>query len=128
MPTWTRSLIGPPTYRGSISHVEGWVPIVFLMVVLKIPVAFLLYIVYWAMKAQPDAEEAPEAGTDEHGFRRFRRGPKKPQGPRRGPHAPDSLPIPDCPPGGRSRIFTPPAPARAAAAHSTQRGSAEPVE
>ena len=48
--------------------------------------------------------------------------------PRRGGHGPDASPLPDCPPGGRTRILTPPAPVRAANAHAEQRGSAEPVE
>jgi hypothetical protein len=108
--------------------VDGWVPIFFLMVVLKIPVGLLLYIAWWAFHAQPEDEEAP-AGEEggEHPFKRFRRNPKPPRGPRRGPHAPDSLPLPACPPGARNRTFTPPAPARAAAAHVAQRGSAEPA-
>ena len=104
-------------------------PIFFLMVILKIPVGFLLYIAWWAIHAQPEAEEAP-AGEEggEHGFKRFRREPKPPRGPRRGPHAPDAMPLPPCPPGGRARVFKPPAPARAATAHVAQRGSAEPAE
>ena len=93
---------------------EGWVPIFFLMVILKIPVGFLLYIVWWAFRAQPELDEAPESGG-EHGFRRFRPDPTKPRGPRRGPHAPDAMPLPACPPAGRTRVFTPPAQARAAA-------------
>jgi hypothetical protein len=108
--------------------VEEWLPIFYLMVILKIPVAFLLYIVWWAFRAETEPEEAPETGGGEHRFGRFRRRPKPPRGPRRGPHAPDALPLPDCPPGGRIRILTPPAPARAAAAHAAQRGSAEPAE
>jgi hypothetical protein len=108
--------------------VEGWVPIFFLMVILKIPVALLLYIAWWAFHAQPEAEEAPADGGSDHGFKRFRRDPRRPRGPRRGPHAPDALPLPDCPPGGRSRILAPPAPVRAAAAHAAQRGQAEPIE
>jgi hypothetical protein len=108
--------------------VEGWLPIFFLMVILKIPVGFLLYIVWWAFRAEAAPEEAPEDGGKDR-FRRFRREPRRPRGPRRGPHAPDALPLPA---GGshegRTRIFTPPAPARAAAAHAAQRGSAEPVE
>ena len=107
---------------------DGWVPIFFLMVVLKIPVGFLLYIAWWAIHAEPEVEEAPADDGGEHGFKRFRRDPKRPRGPRRGPHAPDALPLPPCPPAGRSRVLTPPAPARAAAAHSAQRGSAEPAE
>ena len=103
-------------------------PIFFLMVVLKIPVGLLLYIAWCAFRAQPEPEEAlGEEGGGEHPFRRFRRDPKPPRGPRRGPHAPDALPLPPCPPGGRNRVLTPPAPARAAAAHAAQRGSAEPA-
>jgi hypothetical protein len=108
---------------------DGVWPIVFLAVVLKIPVAFLLYTVWWAVKAEPETEEAPadEAGGD-HGFRRWRKQPKGPRGPRRGPHAPDSLPLPDCPPGGRTRVLTPPATARAGLAHARGTAEAEPVE
>ena len=107
---------------------DGVWPIVFLAVVLKIPVAFLLYTVWWAVKAQPEVEEAPadESGGD-HGFRRWRKQPKGPRGPRRGPHAPDSLPVPDCPPGGRTRVLTPPAPARAGLAHARGAAESEPV-
>ena len=58
---------------------DGWVPIFFLMVVLKIPVGFLLYIAWWAFHAQPEPEEAP-AGPDDggHGFKRFRRATETP--------------------------------------------------
>jgi hypothetical protein len=100
--------------------VEGFLPIFFLMVVLKIPVAFLLYIVWWAFRAETQPDEAPPESED-HRFRRFRREPKRPKGPRRGDHG-------ACPPAGRARVFTPPAPVRAAAARGSQRGSAEPVE
>jgi hypothetical protein len=106
--------------------VEGWLPIFYLMVILKIPIGFLLYIVWWAFRAETQPEEAPEGeGGQPH---RFRREPKRPRGPRRGPHAPDALPAPAGGHEGRTRIFTPPAPARAAAAHAAQRGSVEPVE
>ena len=102
---------------------HGVWPIVFLAVVLKIPVAFLLYTVWWAVKAEPQAEEAPQEGED-HGFHRWRREPRGPRGPRRGPHAPDAQPLPDCPPAGRTRVLTPPATVRAGLAHA--RGAAEP--
>lgn len=98
-------------------------PIFFLAVVLKIPVALMLYLVWWAFRAQPEIEEAPDEG--EHGFRRFRREPRRPRGPRRGPHAPDAQPLPDCPPGGRLRVLTPPAPVRASAGH-VRGGEPEP--
>jgi hypothetical protein len=106
--------------------VEGFWPIFFLMVILKIPVAALLYLVWWAFRASTLPEEAgPEPG--DHGFHRYRRVPKRPRGPRRGGHGPDAVPIPDCPPGGRTRILTPPAPVRAAAGRAANRGTAETV-
>jgi hypothetical protein len=96
--------------------VEGFFPIFFLAVILKIPVALMLYLVYWAIKAEPEIEEAPGGESDDHEFRRWRRLPRGPRRPRQGPHAPGARPLPDCPPGGRYRVLTPPAPARAAAA------------
>ena len=105
---------------------DGFLPIFFLMVVLKLPVALLLYLVWWAFRASTQPEEAPP-DSDDHRFRRFRRQPKRPGGPRRGDHGPDALPVPDCPPGGRTRILTPPAPVRAAARRDPQRGTAEPA-
>ena len=103
---------------------EGAAPIIFLAVVLKIPVAMLLYLVWWAFHAEPETEESPP-GSDDHHFRRFRRNPRGPKSPRRGPHAPDAQPLPGCPPGGRARSLTPPAPVRAAGRHG--RGAAERV-
>jgi len=103
---------------------DGFWPIFFLAVILKIPVGFLLYTVWWAVHAEPETEDAPADGSDDHGFRRWRREPQRPRGPRRGPHAPDGAPLPDCPPGGRTRVLRPPAPARAG--HVRARGAAEP--
>ena len=104
---------------------EGFWPIFFLAVILKIPVACLLYLVWWAIHQTPEIEEAPP-GADDHEFRRWRLEPRGPRDPRRGPHAPDAQPLPECPPGGRFRVVTPPAPARAATANT--RGSAEPAQ
>jgi hypothetical protein len=81
---------------------QGFWPIFFLAVILKIPVACMLYLVWWATRQTPETEEAPDDGG--HDFHRWRREPKRPRDPRRGPHAPDSAPIPDCPPGGRIRV------------------------
>ncbi len=106
---------------------EGWVPIFYFVVILKIPVAALLWLVWWAWR-QENVEPASDDGGGADRFGRFRREPKRPRGPRRGPHAPDALPLPACPPGGRVRIHTPPAPVRAASAHNGQRGFAEPAE
>jgi hypothetical protein len=93
--------------------VDGFFPIFFLMVILKIPVAALLYLVWWAFRASTLPEEAPPE-PDDHRFGRFRREPKRPRGPRRGGHGPGALPLPDCPPAARTHVLRPPAPVRAA--------------
>jgi hypothetical protein len=64
---------------------EGVWPIIFLAVVLKVPVFFAIWLVWWAAKAEPDLEDAAGEGGD-HTFRRWRRQPTQPRGPRRGPH------------------------------------------
>ena len=43
---------------------EGFWPIFFLAVILKIPVAALLYLVWWAIKQTPETEEAPPEAED----------------------------------------------------------------
>ena len=85
---------------------DGVLPIVFLGVILKIPVAALLYLVWWAFRAETLPEEAPPEPEDHRfrRFRRFRRNPLKPRGPRlRGPHGGVAQAQPDCPPAGRRR-------------------------
>ncbi len=104
---------------------EGFWPIFFLAVILKIPIAALLYLVWWAIHQAPEVEEAPPESDERDRLERRRR-PRRPRDPRRGPHAPDAQPLPQCPPAGRFRVLTPPAPARAATARA--RGSAEPSE
>ena len=60
---------------------------IFLMVILKIPIAYLCFVVYWAVKAEPRPPEPVRAdlGADEP----EPRGPwtprRRPSGPRRGP-------------------------------------------
>jgi hypothetical protein len=78
------------------------VPIIFLAVILKIPVLYGMWLIYWAVKDEPQLEDLP-GDSDDHSFRRFRRDPTKPRGPRRGPHGGSALAQPDCPPGGRRR-------------------------
>jgi hypothetical protein len=78
------------------------VPIIFLAVILKIPVLYGMWLIYWAVKAEPELEDMP-GEADDHSFRRFRRSPTKPKGPRRGPHGGSAQARPDCPPGGRKR-------------------------
>ncbi len=64
---------------------EGVWPIVFLAVVLKIPVFFGIWLVWWASKSYDEFAEDERPGAEDHGFRRWRREPR-PKGPRRGPH------------------------------------------
>jgi len=64
-----------------------------LFVVLKIPVAALLWLIWYAAKApEPlvdgDGSDGGSARPDPH------RGPRPPRPPRRGPHAGDPLPAP----------------------------------
>ena len=70
---------------------------IFMGLILKIPVAAACWLIWHAVRSEPDpVEGAEESGGGHHG--RFRRQPKpkRPSGPRRGPHAPDALPMP-CP-------------------------------
>jgi hypothetical protein len=106
--------------------VEGFWPIFFLGVVLKIPIAAALFLVWYAVRAEPEVEELPDDG--EHGFRRWHRAPRRPRGPRRGPHEDGALALPDCPPGGRFRVVSPPAPVRAAAARGERHTAPEPAQ
>jgi hypothetical protein len=102
--------------------VEGFWPIFFLLVVLKIPVLGSLWLVWWASRAQPLPDDAPDGGG---GFRFRSQDPLRPRGPRRGgPHGGGARALPACPPGGRTRVLSPPAPVRAGIAHA--RGAAEP--
>lgn len=81
---------------------EGLQVMIFMGLILKIPIGFACWIIYWAWKSQPDPAEAPEGGgNDRRLFRRPK--PKRPRGPRRGPHAPGSLPLP-CPEEGSIRV------------------------
>lgn len=105
--------------------VEGFLPIFFLGVVLKIPIGAALFLIWYAVRAEPEAEELPDDG--EHGFRRWRPEPRRPRGPRRGPHPAGARAMADCPPGGRFRVVTRPAPVRAEAARAGRHASTEPV-
>jgi hypothetical protein len=95
---------------------EGALPIIFLAVILKIPVFFALWLIWWAVRAEPEIADDPELG-DEHPFRRWRRSPRGPLGPRRGPHGGAARAEPDCPPGGRRRVTAPAQPLPALSGH-----------
>jgi hypothetical protein len=57
---------------------------IFMMLVLKIPIAALLWIVYWAIKQEPEPE--PAAGEGGGGPRRPHPREPRPRRPRRGAH------------------------------------------
>ena len=61
---------------------EGFLPIFFLLVVLKIPVLGALWLIWWASKP-PEVEAAGEEGGE--GFNRWRPMPIRPRGPQHGP-------------------------------------------
>lgn len=68
---------------------------IFLMVALKLPIALLLYIVWWAIKAEPVVDEPSidDDGGSKHPHDRCSR-PRRPRPPRRGPHADPPPPPP----------------------------------
>jgi hypothetical protein len=60
--------------------VEGWT-IFYMVVILKIPMVACLWLVWWAIKQEPD----PEGATGEGGGPRRSKLPPLPRWPRRGP-------------------------------------------
>jgi hypothetical protein len=73
---------------------------IYLMFVLKLPIVALLWIVWWAIRAQPDAAEVvPDRGDGGSKTRRHPREPL-PRHPRRGPH--HGAPAPAPPPRTRT--------------------------
>jgi hypothetical protein len=68
----------------TLSSVEGFWPIFFLLVVLKIPVFGALWLVWWASR-EPEPETAGNDSDD--GFKRWNPGPARPRGPHDGPHS-----------------------------------------
>jgi hypothetical protein len=63
---------------GYTGRMEGFWPIFFLLVVLKIPVLSALWLVWWASKAPPIDDTAEDSGE---GFNRWRPLPTPPRGP-----------------------------------------------
>ena len=68
-----------------------------LMLALKLPIAALIYIVWWAIKQEPD----DASSDDDGGIKRHRPHPREPfpRRPRRGPHG-------DPPPQPPARVRT----------------------
>jgi len=66
---------------------------IFMMLVLKIPIAALIYLVWWAVHQTPEPAESTGGGGTSvrpHPHRR----PPRPRQPRRGPHGQVALPSP----------------------------------
>ena len=80
--------------------------IILFGIVLKIPVGFGIWLVYWASKSYDEQAEGEAPGQEDHGFRRWRREPKHPKAPRRGgPHGGSAIATPPrtSPPAKASR-------------------------
>jgi len=77
-----------------------WTGFLFLMLALKIPLAALLYLVWWAIRQTPDDEQVPPRGD---GGSRVDDPPRHtpPRRPRRGPHGD---PAPASPPRTRTTV------------------------
>ena len=87
---------------------------IFMGLILKIPVAAACWLIWHAIRAEPDPAASEDGGGGGRQPRHFRRAPKRPRDPRRGPHAPGALPLP-CPEEGALRV-TRSSPARVTAA------------
>jgi hypothetical protein len=92
--------------------------------ILKIPVAAACWLIWHAVRAEPDVVEGDEVTDEGHQGGRFRRQPKpkRPRGPRRGPHAPDALPIPCPADDGELRVSRPTAVPGLATGSARERG------
>lgn len=80
----------------------GWT-LFFMMVILKIPLAAAILLIWYAIKQEPTPEEEP--GGDERGPRR--KPPSRPRSPRRGPAGGAGCRPTPCPQLGGSRLERP---------------------
>ena len=76
---------------------------IFMGLVLKIPVAAACWLIWHAIRAEPDPVTTEDDGGGGRQPRHFRREPKRPRDPRRGPHTPGALSLP-CPEDGPLRV------------------------
>ena len=76
-----RALGGGPVERIPYTDPSVW-ELIFMMVILKIPIAYLCFVVYWAVKAEPKPPEPVRAATPADGPEP--RAPWSPQPARRG--------------------------------------------
>jgi hypothetical protein len=84
-----------PARAGTIAPRMDWA-FIYMMFVLKLPIAALLGIVWWAIRSQPEPADTPGGGGGGAKKRRPHPRPPLPRHPRRGPHhgAPAPLPPP----------------------------------
>ncbi|MBK8294370.1 MAG: hypothetical protein IPK93_06215 [Solirubrobacterales bacterium] len=80
---------------------ESLWPILFMLIVLKIPVIGMIWLLYWAAQ-EPEVETAEDDGGNDGPGRR-RPMPGFPRGPRRNPHGGGANPLADSPHEGRVR-------------------------
>ena len=59
--------------------------IVFVLLILKLPVAYVCWVIWWAVKAEPELGVEGEADSG-HSWAPWRRRPTGPRPPRNGPH------------------------------------------
>ena len=79
---------------------EGFWPIFFLLVVLKVPVIGMIWLLWWATVGR----QQPETSEDDGGSARLQpRPPRRPFGPRRDPHGGGIVLRPETGHGGRVR-------------------------
>jgi len=78
--------------RYSIAYTPAIVwELIFMMLILKIPIAYLCFVVYWAVKAEPKPPEPVRASTQAEGpepkapWSPQSRKPRPRRGPERGP-------------------------------------------
>jgi hypothetical protein len=74
---------------------DGWLELIFLMLVMKLPIAYLVAVVWWAVRAEPRPEE-PAAVT-------VVTRPDSPQPTTSDPRVPGRLPRSPRPHGGPTR-------------------------
>lgn len=61
--------------------------IILFGILLKIPVGFAIWLVWWASREYDELEDEAPGTSEDHPFRRWRREPNPPRDPRRGgPH------------------------------------------
>ena len=81
-----------PPSPGTIAPVT-WA-FIWMVVVLKIPIAGLLWLVWWAIRSEPEPAAAGDDGSGDGGVG-HPPAPRKPRPPRRGAHiTPESVPPP----------------------------------